>query len=130
MSWFMRALRNYAMFQGRSQRSEYWYFILFYLLILVALLFADVLLGTYSPTQEVGLFSTLFWLAMLLPTIAVTARRLHDTGRSGWWQLIAFVPVLGALALIAFLVRDSQPGVNAYGANPKQPPLLAQPRFS
>jgi uncharacterized membrane protein YhaH (DUF805 family) len=76
-------------------------------------------MGTYSQKTEIGLFSGIYSLLMLLPFLAVAARRLHDTGKSGWWQLIALIPYLGALVLIAFLIRDSVPGSNAYGPNPK-----------
>lgn len=119
MNWFFLALQKYAVFQGRSRRSEYWYFVLFYLLIFVALFLLDYGLGTYSPKIELGLFSGIFSLLLLLPSVAVAARRLHDTGKSGWWQLIAAVPFLGGIVLISFLLRDSYPGANKYGPNPK-----------
>lgn len=121
MSWFLLALKKYATFRGRSQRSEYWYFFLFYLLIVLALAFLDVLLGTFSEAEGIGLFSGLFVLAMLLPSLAVGVRRLHDIGRTGWWLLIAFVPIIGTLVLLVFAVQDSEPGTNAYGPNPKAP---------
>lgn len=129
MSWFLLALRKYATFGGRSRRSEYWYFVLFYLVILIALTVLDVLLGSFSQEHGIGWLSGVFSLAMLVPTLAVTSRRLHDTGRSGWWQLIAFVPVVGVIALIVFLARDSHPDVNDYGGNPKLSVAYAQPRF-
>ncbi len=119
MNWFSLALRKYAVFQGRARRRECWYFILFYLLILVALFFLDVGLGTYNAKLELGLFSGIFSFLMLLPSLTVAARRLHDTGKSGWWQLIALIPFLGVLVLIAFLLKDSVPARNRYGPNPK-----------
>jgi uncharacterized membrane protein YhaH (DUF805 family) len=121
MSWFMTALKKYATFSGRSRRSEYWYFTLFYLLIYVVLMVVDMAMGTFSTKEGVGLLTALFSLAMLLPSVGVTVRRLHDTGHSGWWILIGFIPLLGALILLAFLVRDSDAGTNRYGENPKTP---------
>lgn len=111
MDWFLLALKQYGTFSGRARRKEYWYFVLFYLMVLIGLSLLDALLGF-------GLLSTVFVLAMLLPNIAVGVRRLHDTGRSGWWLLIGMVPLLG-LVLIYFLVLDSEPGDNPYGPNPK-----------
>ncbi|MCD6681498.1 MAG: DUF805 domain-containing protein [Burkholderiaceae bacterium] len=119
MSWFLLALKKYAAFRGRSQRSEYWYFLLFYLLIVFVLAFVDVLLGTFSETGDFGLFSGLFMLAMLVPSLAVGVRRLHDIGRTGWWLLVAFVPIIGAIVLFVFAVMDSERDTNAYGPNPK-----------
>ena len=119
MNWFILALKKYAVFSGRSQRSEYWFFVLFYLLISVALSIADWLLGMYSTSAQVGLLSGVFSLAMVVPSIAVAARRLHDTDRSGWWQLIVLLPLVGVIVLIVFLAQDSKPGQNQYGPNPK-----------
>ena len=111
MNWFLLALKQYATFSGRARRKEYWFFFLFYLLIFIGLSLLDTILGF-------GLLSSLFALAMLLPSVAVAVRRLHDTGRTGWWVLIGLVPVVNLL-LIYFMVLDSDPGTNAYGPNPK-----------
>lgn len=122
MNWFMTALRKYAVFTGRSRRSEYWYFALFYFLILFALSIVDVVAGTMSADAEIGLFSGIFGLAMVVPSIAVGVRRLHDIGKSGWWILIGFIPLVGWIILLVWACRDSQPGANAYGPNPKETP--------
>jgi len=119
MSWYLLALKKYAVFSGRSQRSEYWYFVLFYLLIFIALCVVDWLVGTFSPSAEIGLLSGVFSLAMVIPSIAVAARRLHDTDRSGWWQLLSLIPLIGVIVLIVFLAQDSKLGDNKYGPNPK-----------
>lgn len=119
MSWFLLALKKYATFSGRSQRSEYWYFFLFYLLIVLALGLVDSALGTFVEEEGLGLLSGVFVLGMLIPSIAVGVRRLHDIGRSGWWLFISLVPIIGTIVLVVFAVRDSQPGANAYGPNPK-----------
>ncbi len=114
------ALKKYATFSGRSRRSEYWYFALFYLIIAVVLGIIDRMAGTMTSDGMVGILGGLFTLAMLIPSLAVGARRLHDTGRSGWWQLIALVPLIGVIVLIVFYVQDSHPGSNQYGPNPKE----------
>jgi uncharacterized membrane protein YhaH (DUF805 family) len=119
MHWFLLALKKYAMFSGRSQRAEYWYFTLFYTLIVLALSFVDGLTGAFSEAYGVGLLSGLFMLAMLLPSLAVTVRRLHDTDRTGWWVLILLAPLIGVIVLIVFLVLDGTSGDNRYGSNPK-----------
>lgn len=119
MSWFLLALRKYAVFSGRSRRREYWYFMLFYFLAFAVLLLLDFGLGTYSVKAGAGVFSGIFSVLLFMPSFAVAARRLHDTGKSGWWQLIMFIPFIGAIVLIAFLIRDSQAGNNKYGPNPK-----------
>ena len=119
MSWYLKALRKYATFSGRAQRSEFWFFVGVYLLILFLLAIVDGLLGVFDTAGEVGLLSGLFALSMVLPWLAVCARRLHDTGRSGWWMLVSFIPLIGSLILLVFLVQDSAPGNNAFGPNPK-----------
>ena len=119
MNWFITALKKYATFEGRSQRSEYWYFILFYVLIYVVLAVFDGISGSFSGKAGIGLLTGIFSLAMLLPSLAVTVRRLHDTGRSGWWILIGFIPLIGGIILLVFLVQDSEAAANGYGENPK-----------
>ncbi len=125
MNWFMTVLRKYAVFEGRARRREYWFFVLFYILISVVLAVVDRMLGTYVEAYGMGALGALFCLGLLIPSIAVGVRRLHDTGRSGWWLLIGFIPLIGMIVLIVFFVLDSQPGTNAYGPNPKEAPAPA-----
>lgn len=120
MNWFLMALKKYATFSGRSRRSEYWYYVLFYLIIAIVLALIDRSAGTLMGDRGVGVLGGIFALAMLLPSLAVGARRLHDTGRTGWWQLIALIPLIGAIVLLVFYVQDSHPGSNQYGPNPKE----------
>lgn len=119
MNWFIAALKKYATFSGRAQRSEYWYFVLFYILIILALAVIDPLSGSLHGNSGYGLLSSLFTFAMIIPSIAVGVRRLHDTDRSGWWMLMAAVPLIGSIVLFVFFVQDSQAGDNRFGANPK-----------
>jgi uncharacterized membrane protein YhaH (DUF805 family) len=118
MNWYLLALKKYAVFSGRSRRKEYWFFVLFYLLISLGLGILDAVLGTHTA-KGVGLFGAIYALALLIPSLSVTVRRLHDTGRTGWWILFAFVPLIGWLVLLVFMFLDSQPGDNEYGPSPK-----------
>lgn len=119
MDWYVTVLKKYAVFSGRAQRAEYWYFILFNLLVLIGLVLVDSTTGSFSGDMGMGLLSGLYYLGVLVPSVAVTVRRLHDTSRSGWWLLIGLVPFLGGLILLFFTVQDSKPGSNEYGLNPK-----------
>lgn len=120
MNWYLDVVKNkYSVFTGRAQRQEFWYFILFYFLIYFALSVIDQVTGAFDEETGTGLLSGLYMLAMLVPSLAVGARRLHDIGRSGWWQLLMLIPIIGGLILIFFFVQDSQPGDNQYGSNPK-----------
>ena len=107
MDYFIGALKKYADFTGRARRQEYWMFILIYMIINIVL----AILGLEVISALVG-------LGLLIPSISIAARRLHDTGRSGWWQLIALLPVIGIIVLIVFLAQDGH-DVNDYGVNPK-----------
>ncbi len=118
VEWYMLALRRYVDFAGRSRRREYWFFALGNVVIAIVLMLIERMLGMASGGY--GILTIIFELAILVPSIAVSIRRLHDTGRSGWWILIAFVPILGALVLLYFMLLDSEPGMNAYGPNPKE----------
>ena len=120
MNWYLHVLKNYATFSGRARRKEYWMFFLISALISIVLTLLDILLGTYSVEYEAGLFSGLYSLLILIPSIAVVVRRLHDTDRSGWWILISLIPLIGAIVLFVFICLDSQPGTNRFGANPKE----------
>src|SRR5947209_2955356 len=119
MSWYLEVLKKYAVFSGRARRMEYWMFVLFNIIILIVLALIDYLTGTFSPRAGVGLLGGLYSLVVLVPSLAVTVRRLHDTGRTGWWILIGLIPVIGNIVLLIFMVLDSEPGANEYGPNPK-----------
>lgn len=124
MEWYVKVLKQYAEFEGRARRKEYWMFALVHFLIIMALQAGMVMLGGMNPESSIGLVIMsllgLYSLAVFIPSLAVTVRRLHDTGRSGWWFFISFIPIIGTIALIVFLVQDSQPGANQYGENPKE----------
>ena len=108
---------QYATFTGRARRSEYWYFTLFNFLVslVISVLWAVILRGEGS----LNFLSGIWTLATFVPSLAVSIRRLHDTGKSGWYCLISLIPLAGAIILIVFLATDSQPGTNQYGPNPK-----------
>jgi uncharacterized membrane protein YhaH (DUF805 family) len=114
MNWYLEVLMKYATFNGRARRTEYWMFFLFNLIIGLVLWFTESLVG--GP----GVLYSLYTLAVLIPGIAVSVRRLHDTGRSGWWLLILLIPLIGAIVLLVFMAQDGTPGQNQHGANPKE----------
>ncbi|NMF58125.1 DUF805 domain-containing protein [Pseudanabaena yagii] len=115
MEWYLLALKKYAEFNGRAKRNEYWYFVLFNFLIALVLGFIDGLLHL-TVAGGLGVLGSLYSLAVLVPGIAAGIRRLHDTGRSGWWLLIGFIPFVGVIILIVFLASESQPEPNQYDA--------------
>jgi uncharacterized membrane protein YhaH (DUF805 family) len=119
MNWYIDGLKKYAVFTGRARRKEYWFFQLFNTLFVIALIVVDSMTGTMSKSVRLGLLSGLFALATFLPALGVLVRRLHDTGRSGWWFLIGLIPLVGPIILLVFMFQDSQPGANQYGPNPK-----------
>ena len=113
-------VENYANFKGRARRSEYWYFVLFNVLLNI------VLLGLFFIVPEVVFLSVLVGLALIIPSLAVVVRRFHDIGKSGWniaWVLLSVISIANLVVAILFLIwfcRDSQPGENKWGANPKE----------
>lgn len=122
MGWYLKALKNYAGFSGRARRREYWLFTLFSDVIFLALSILDFMIYNLSDGTVLGMLTGLYLLGVLIPSSAVTFRRLHDTGKSGWWMLINLVPLFGSLAFIIILILDSQPGENQYGPSPKSAP--------
>ncbi len=119
MNWYLEVLKKYTVFDGRARRKEYWFFILFNVLISMALAIIDRFTGNVDTETGLGILSSLYPLGVLLPTLAVSVRRLHDTGRSGWWLLINFVPGIGAIIFFFFMVLDSNLERNEYGPSPK-----------
>lgn len=115
MNWYLMAFKKYSQFTGRSRRSEYWYFILFNFIITILLQAFE-----HGDSMHLGTLSSLYSLAIIIPGIAVSIRRLHDTGRSGWTLLFALIPIVGAVILIIFFALDSDECSNEYGENPKE----------
>ena len=122
MNWYLAVLKKYAVFSGRAGRSEYWFFVLFNVIISIVLGAIDALIFGFNAQSGMGLLGGLYSLAVLIPSIAVSVRRLHDTDRSGWWILIAFIPLIGAIVLLVFMVMGSMPGDNRFGAYPSETP--------
>ncbi len=118
MNWYIAVLKKYAVFSGRARRKEYWMFVLFNFIFGVVLTIIDRVAGLHIGTS-LGVLSFIYGLALIIPGLAVIARRLHDTNRTGWWILIGLIPFVGAIILIVFAALDSQPGENQYGPNPK-----------
>ena len=120
MNYFIDCLtKKYACFSGRARRQEYWLFVLFNI---IAGIIVGVISGVLVSVTNVTAFAflgTIYNLAVLIPGFAVLFRRLHDTGRSGWWWLIGLIPFVGVIVLLVFCCLDSQPGDNQYGPNPK-----------
>ena len=113
MHWYLDVLKKYTAFGGRARRQEYWMFVLFHVIVAVVLLVAETMAG--GP----GILYALYLIGTILPSLAVSVRRLHDTGRSGWWLLLSLVP-FGSIVVFIFTVMDSQPGTNRFGPNPKE----------
>lgn len=118
MEWYLKVLKNYVNFSGRARRKEYWMFFLISVLIGFGLGLIDGVLGLHS-TGSIGMLGLLYNLFILLPSFAVGARRLHDLGRSGWWQLIVLIPIIGVIVLIVWYASEGESGSNAYGDDPK-----------
>jgi uncharacterized membrane protein YhaH (DUF805 family) len=118
MDWYLKVLRQYADFEGRARRKEYWMYTLFNML---ALLVAAILDGLLGLTRH-GFFGPvygLYALATLIPGLALGVRRLHDVDRSGWWLLLAIIPLIGAIVLFVWAVTDGTRGSNQFGDDPK-----------
>lgn len=125
MKWYLKVLQQYADFNGRARRKEYWYFFLINFLISFGIAFIGGILGFMNPESSLAFLPSalamIYGIAVFIPGLAVGVRRLHDTNRSGWWMLIGLIPLIGSIILIIFFVEDSQPGTNRYGENPKNP---------
>ena len=123
MEWYLKVLRNYANFEGRARRKEYWMFVLFNMIFAIIAMVIDNVLGiTYGYELFYGPFYTIYALGMLIPTLAVLVRRLHDIDKSGWWVFISLIPIIGGIWLLILTIMDSTPGENEYGPNPKEDP--------
>ena len=119
MHYYINVLKKYAVISGRARRKEYWMFTLFNFIVSIAVGILDGMFGLRIGDSTAGVLQSLYGLAVFIPGFAVSVRRLHDTGRSGWWMLLLFIPIIGWIIYIVFLCQDSTPGENTYGSNPK-----------
>ena len=124
MALMLQPLVKYADFEGRARRSEYWLFSLFLWIVLLVLMVAIGSAAQSDPhgptvTSLVGVLM-LCWAAVIIPSLAVTVRRLHDIDKSGWWFLISFIPIVGAIVILIFSVTDGTRGPNRFGPDPKE----------
>jgi uncharacterized membrane protein YhaH (DUF805 family) len=113
MEWYLGVLKKYAVFDGRARRKEYWMFLLFNIIVIAVLGGIDAAIGTFPILY--GIYA----LGVLCPSVGVSIRRLHDTGKSGWWLFISLVPIIGGLWFLYLMVIDGNPGDNQYGPSPK-----------
>jgi len=125
MYWYLQVVTKYAKFKGRAQKKEFWAYSFLNLVFLVAAMIMDLLLKTTFKietnqgdiTMPFGYMFLTYTLVMTIPWIAVSVRRLHDTGRSGWMLLVLLIPVLGIVWLFDLLLSDGTPGKNRFGLN-------------
>ena len=118
-NYYIHVLKQYANFKGRATRSEYWSFFIINLLMGFVMGGLDMVIQTSHFFDGNGLLATIYSFGVLIPNLAVAARRLHDSNRSGWWLLIGLIPILGILVLLYFFFQPSQSGQNQFGSEPK-----------
>ena len=118
MNWYLEVLKKYAVFSGRARRKEYWFFVLFNAIFAIAAMILDNILGLAIEDAGYGPFYILYALATIVPGVAVSVRRLHDIGKSGWYILLAIIPCVGAIILLIFDLTPGDPGDNEYGPDP------------
>lgn len=113
MNWYLEVLKKYATFSGRARRKEYWMFVLFNMIFTFIITFVD------SRLKLRGFFAGIYAIAIIIPSIAVCVRRLHDIGKSGAWYFISFIPLIGSIWKLVLMCREGDYGINEYGENPK-----------
>lgn len=122
MNWMLLPLKRYAEFSGRSQRKEYWMFTLGIIIAEVAIMIVEGMLGINRMVVGIyGPILSLFMLALIIPSLAVSIRRLHDIDKSGWFFLLALIPLIGSIILLVFFCTDGTSGPNRFGPDPKGP---------
>ena len=109
---------KYVDFKGRARRSEYWFFYLFTIISSLVLGFMEGLIGIFPNTDQ-AVLANIFSLLVIIPSIAVGVRRLHDTNHSGWWYLLIIIPIIGWIIILIWLCKNSDEGDNRFGSNPK-----------
>ncbi|WP_452223607.1 DUF805 domain-containing protein [Lacinutrix chionoecetis] len=122
MEWYLKVVRdNYANFEGRARRQEYWMFTLINVLIIIALAIVSGILVGVTEEPAFMIIYALYALAVLIPGLAVSVRRLHDQGKSGWYYLVSLIPFVGGIWLLVLMATEGDYGPNEYGPDPKKP---------
>ena len=116
MQWYLAVLRQYAKFDGRAHRPEVWWFTLWSVIVSLALTVVELALDLGNDWA--GPLTSVYGLLVIVPSLAVGARRQHDIGRTGWWQLLLLLPIVGAIIMIVWWAQDGEPGVNEWGPKP------------
>ena len=137
VNWYKKVVfENYVNFSGRARRSEFWYFVLMNIIISFAIGIIEGFLGLgnyesseYGFTMQGGVISNLYALAVFLPGLGVSVRRLQDTGKSGWTILLGLIPLVGAIILIVYFAQEGTKGKNQFGVDPKNPELSTEDHF-
>lgn len=120
MNWYLKVFKQYTDFSGRARRTEYWMFVLFHVLAIIATMVIDTLLGlTMMSDSYYGLLYLIYVIISFVPALAVSVRRLHDIGKSGWYYLINFIPLIGPLWFLVYACTDGEAKTNKWGPNPK-----------
>lgn len=120
MNWYLKVLKQYADFNGRARRQEYWMFALFNIIIIVALVLLSLMIGSSTSSEDLMSIPILiYYLGIIIPSIAVAVRRLHDQNKSGWYYLVTFIPLVGGIWLLVLLCTEGDSGPNQYGPDPK-----------
>ena len=117
MGWYLEVLKKYATFDGRAHRTEFWMFVLVSFIVSLVLNIVDAIIGTGGDLGG-GVLAGIYGLVVLIPSLAVGARRLHDIGKSGWWQLLALIPIVGVIILIVWFATKGHESENQHGPNP------------
>ena len=120
MKWYLKVLKQYADFKGRARRKEYWMFVLFNSIFSLVAMMIDLFFLEVLRIRTYGLIQLTYLLIVLIPGIAVTVRRLHDIGKSGWMFFIPLIPIVGPVWMILLMATEGVPGENQYGKNPKE----------
>ncbi len=124
MNWYLKVIKdNYANFNGRARRKEFWMFYLFHIIFIFVFAFLGGMISAESDSGFAFILIGIYFLATLIPYLAVAVRRLHDTGKSGWYYLLTLIPYVGGIILIVFMAQNGDVGSNKYGPDPKNPEM-------